>query len=595
MRESLGLSIGTTNFVAVRAGEPPVQRRSRLTLFAHQPPQLGDQVAHHNGDTGLSITGFVERVGGREPVVATDGSTHLPDLLVVDAIDAMVKAAGAEASQLAIAVPGYWPAAAWQALQEALLADTDRPAAGGPPFLVSDAVAALTALDFDLGVPSGGVVALLDFGGGGTSITLADAGFGFQPIGETLRYHGFSGNLVDQAVLAHLLAHADLAEPAGNGTADLGDLAGLVDQCRRAKERLSQSDVAELVADLPGGPVRLEVTRPELERLIADSLDGAVAALAETLRSHGISDVDLTAIVTAGGGAQIPLVAERLSAAHRMPVVTEPRPTVAAAAGATLCAARQIEAGLQAATSSAPNRQAAATPSAPTAGSPAVTTDLPARTGVSSDAGDLAWSQEDANANLAGVVPFVDDRVDPGVGTGRRPALPPSAVERRRPSHRLPRLLIGIGALVALVAIVGAIHGLTTGAGDQSPVPPPADTSTVPATTPPASSAATSPARSTTPPSTTEPSPSAAPPPPETTSSEPSQTTTEPPETTTEPPETTTSQPTATKTPTTTPPPQTTTEPPPASVAATPTMPMTTEYLTIPLVPIPIPIQVPAG
>ena len=53
--------------------------------------------------------------------------------------------------------------------------------------MVSDAVAALTALQANPGIAAEGVVALLDLGGGGTSITLADATARFEPIGETVR------------------------------------------------------------------------------------------------------------------------------------------------------------------------------------------------------------------------------------------------------------------------------------------------------------------------------------------------------------------------------------------------------------------------
>ncbi len=74
-----------------------------------------------------------------------------------------------------------------------------------PARLVSDAVASLTALHANSGLSPHGVVALLDFGGGGTSITLADAASSFEPIEDTTRYSEFSGDLIDQALLNHVL------------------------------------------------------------------------------------------------------------------------------------------------------------------------------------------------------------------------------------------------------------------------------------------------------------------------------------------------------------------------------------------------------
>ena len=85
---------------------------------------------------------------------------------------------------------------------------------GLPVRVVSDAVAALTALQANPGIAAEGVVALLDFGGSGTSVTLANAAAGFEPIGETVRYPDFSGDLIDQALLAHVLDNlADKVDP----------------------------------------------------------------------------------------------------------------------------------------------------------------------------------------------------------------------------------------------------------------------------------------------------------------------------------------------------------------------------------------------
>jgi molecular chaperone DnaK (HSP70) len=86
-----------------------------------------------------------------------------------------------------------------------------------PAALIPDSLAALAALQAAPGLPAG-VVALVDLGGSGTSITLADATANFAPIGETVRYAEFSGDGIDQAVLNHVLAgvaDANNADPAG--------------------------------------------------------------------------------------------------------------------------------------------------------------------------------------------------------------------------------------------------------------------------------------------------------------------------------------------------------------------------------------------
>jgi len=102
MSDPLGLSIGTTNLVAARVDNQPVIRRSVLTLFGHAAPAVGVPSAHTDG---IVLSGFVERIGDPVPLVAVDGSSHRADQLLVDALQAMIYAAGGQPSPLtAIAV-----------------------------------------------------------------------------------------------------------------------------------------------------------------------------------------------------------------------------------------------------------------------------------------------------------------------------------------------------------------------------------------------------------------------------------------------------------------------------------------------------------
>src|SRR6185503_9548217 len=313
MSDPLGLSIGTTNLVAARVDNQPVIRRSVLTLFGHAAPAVGVPSAHTDG---IVLSGFVERVGDPVPLVAVDGSSHRADQLLVDALQAMIYAAGGQPSPLtAIAVPAHWGTSTLWALRHAMRAR-----------LVSDAVASLTALHTNPGLGAHGVVALVDFGGGGTSITLADAASGFEPIEDTTRYTEFSGDQIDQALLNHVLediANADGIDPAG--TAAVGSLSRLREECRDAKERLSAETSTELVAELPGYRSGIRITRAELESLIAQPLDGVLTALENALERNRITWPNVSAVVTIGGGASIPLITQRLSQHSQAAVVTTPQ------------------------------------------------------------------------------------------------------------------------------------------------------------------------------------------------------------------------------------------------------------------------------
>ena len=126
MYDPLGLSIGTTNLVAVRSGSPPISRRAVLTLFPDRAPELGlpekDSVNPDAADTGTLMAGFVERVGGSSLLKSADGSTHDPALLLVEALDALTTATGGEAStsNITMAVPAHWGSKAMRGLQDAL-------------------------------------------------------------------------------------------------------------------------------------------------------------------------------------------------------------------------------------------------------------------------------------------------------------------------------------------------------------------------------------------------------------------------------------------------------------------------------------------
>src|SRR6478609_1516029 len=122
--------------------------------------------------------------------LAAVGSTHMADKVLADALRAMLYAVGRgrpPAEPVAITYPAHWRPAAVDALRDAVAAvpEFQQPT---PASLVPDPMAALTALEDDPGGPTSGVIALCDFGGTGTSITLVDAAKGFAPIGPTVRH-----------------------------------------------------------------------------------------------------------------------------------------------------------------------------------------------------------------------------------------------------------------------------------------------------------------------------------------------------------------------------------------------------------------------
>ncbi|WP_233213326.1 Hsp70 family protein [Mycobacterium hubeiense] len=439
-------------------------------MFPHRPPEIG--VPSENPrlvERGRVVTGFVERVGDPVPIVAADGSTHRGEQLVVDALDALIRTTPARHFEsMCVAVPAHWSESVAGALRD-VLATSPLSAYGAA--LVPDAVATLTALQAQPGLPLRGVVALCDFGGTGTSITVTDVAGGVHRVGETVRYDEFSGDLIDQEVLRNVLANLDI-DP--SNTSAVTALSRIREQRRIAKERLSVDTATGFTGPLPGPQSTVRLTRAELEGLIRDPLDGLIGAVEETLRHNNIAFADVAAVATAGGGASIPFVTQRLSERLRIPVITTPRPQVTAAIGAGRLAQRASD-------DAASTKLAMAPIVAGGAG------DTTVHTMASSAAGEpLAWSQDDSPDDVIHSGPLDYDGVDPV--DGARPEVQfahgeGSAMEEIPPLpwYRRPGVLFGAAAFLAVLATVGLV--LTSRIEGLSPAP--AGTTGTPTTTTP--------------------------------------------------------------------------------------------------------------
>jgi len=595
MTDPLGLSIGTTNLVAARIGRSPVLRRSILTVFADRSPQVGEPAENPNpGESGVVLSGFVERVGDPAPLAAGDGSVHRGEQVLAAALEEMARLVGG-GSPIAIAVPAYWGPGAVGALRGSLRFLTGLAPNGVPAAMIPDSAAALAALQVAPGLPDRGVIVLVDLGGGGSSVTLADAGANLNAIGRTVRYPDFSGDALDRAMRDHMIARiAELNEADTAHTTASESLTRLLDECRKAKERLSAETATVVPVELPGFRSGVPMTRPEFEQLISEPFAGLLSAIEDTLRQNGIPVADVSAVATVGGGAAIPLVTRQLSEQLRVPVVTTPQPQLNVAAGAALVAnqSQQTDAPTGIApTTEAPTAMSSAAWAAGVAGVAASESAVDGAASATFRA--LAWSEDDAS--VEDPLPYTGDDytssadyADRGATVARSPAEFTPQEDRYQgelggeptplPWYKRPPVLFGGAAAAALLALGGLAVTLTSSVGDSAPVtetatpapsePPPVTTVTVgpdgvPTTTvsqppaPPPDSTTTTPSTATT--TTTEPTTTTT-----TTTTAATTTTTRTTTPTTTSATATTTQPTTTRPPTTTtakPPPTTTTPP----------------------------------
>lgn len=377
MSGSLGIKIGTTGFASAavaaqaRAGASgrcaprleTTQHQATLIMTPGTAPTLARVGSSARPvQSGLAITGFVDRVGDPIDLIAADGSAHRPEDLVAGAVHYLTRySAGAFTGAPAIAAtcPSHWKSHDRQALREAL----DRMDMTGV-HLVDEVGSILTRVDATRGLPPDGTVVVYDLGGNGLSISLAR---GTERIGTTVRSAEFGGSYIDYAIFRHVLS--GLAGELGD--IDLGDpalvapLSELRLRCRQAKETLSAETVAVVEVEL--GRVRHEVriVRSELEELIREPIVGSAGLIREALRANDIDVRDVRAVVLAGGAAATPLVAEVLSAEFHVPVIGETDPSLTSAQGAALIAPSSVSAVESAPPQHVPEPDPSSAPEAP--------------------------------------------------------------------------------------------------------------------------------------------------------------------------------------------------------------------------------------
>jgi actin-like ATPase involved in cell morphogenesis len=537
-RSALGLSIGATNLAAVTA-DRAVTRRPLLTLYRQRPPEVG--VPSENpklNEPGLVITGFVDRVGDPAGIVAADGTTHRSETLVADALRALsyvVTDGRALPDAVMVTHPAHWGPGAVDAVGVALSRVSEW--SDGRLALLPDSVAALIALQANPGVPSRGIIAVCDFGGTGTTLALVDAANGYQAVVPAVRHGEFSGDLIDQALLTHVVA--DLSSAGSfdtSATSAIGSLTPLRGACRRAKEELSSTIATTLAADVPGYRGDIRVTRDELADAIRQPLDGFITVIHETLQRNGIRTEDLAAIASVGGGASIPAVTTTLSQQLGVPIITAPRPHLTPAIGAALRAARGPA---DSETAVAPTAAGTAADTTTISNIPVEPRPVPA----------LAWSEAGDDSDIMPIRP--GEYPEQGSTTGLTAARSQVGVDRDPQPvvtravadawYRRPAVVM-VGTALVVLAVAAAVMITLRHTSGSAPTTPAPSVSTAPAP----SNATDTQAPATSPPSSTESDTGT---PPSTTTEAPTTTTTttQAPTTTSSAPTTTTQAPTTTQ------------------------------------------------
>ncbi|MBB3086327.1 Hsp70 family protein [Geodermatophilus sabuli] len=333
----LGIDIGDgTISAAVCAKDGTGQAAAEPVRFGGQGPTLpaGVAVGPDGGVTltptpeAVTVSHVMARVGAPEPVYAGQRPVAAADLAagaVQRVREAAARQEGRPDAWTVVTVPPSWGRHRRAVFARAL------EAAGVPRFsLVSSAVAAVHHHVVTGDLAPEPTVAVYDLGAS-TLDTAVVGPTAEEPLGHRglpPEPRAWGGRDVDDVVLAHVLASG--ATPIAGGHA-------LRAACTAAKEALSARTTVDVAAGLPDGPVRL--TREELDEALTGPVQESLTAVADAVAAAGLEPADLDAVVLAGGGVRVPLVAEILSGELDRPLVVCPEPALTAALGAAALAA----------------------------------------------------------------------------------------------------------------------------------------------------------------------------------------------------------------------------------------------------------------
>lgn len=348
MSYSLGIDLGTaTCAAALQRGahvEPCALGETSTTMPAVALPRAdGSSLVGEAAEQAcpyepvLVARSVAGRLGDAAPIVLDDQPVDphlLTEALIGTVVDRAGSTPGGPPDQLVLTYPLRLAGTVEPVLEAAAAQVSPTPAV-----LVPEPIAAMAKLSHDVELALGTTVAVVDFGGSSFDVTLVRRSVsGFDLVGEPASLGDFGGVDVDTAVLAHVeSAIGDLTSRIGaDDQTGMVALRRLRTSCRLAKEQLSSVTDAVVDVAMPNARAHVEVTRDDLDRLIAGRLTEAVDLVAATIADAGLAMSDVHVALVVGGSARIPLLSQLITDRVGLPIVADPLPELTVALGAAL-------------------------------------------------------------------------------------------------------------------------------------------------------------------------------------------------------------------------------------------------------------------
>ncbi|HUS20489.1 MAG TPA: Hsp70 family protein [Aeromicrobium sp.] len=422
MSYGLGIDVGTTYTAAavIRDGQVHALTLGQNSDAMPTTVYLGDNGEFLVGDVARrrlienplgGAREFKRRLGDSTPLVLS-GAPYSADRLMGVMIRHVVKAAtqaeGEPPAHVVVTHPSNWQAFKIDLLRQAAVAA----AAPAPVSLLEEPVAAAIYYAHSGRINVGELVGVYDLGGGTfDAAVLQRTDEGFRRLGEPAGIERLGGIDFDAALLAHV-RHTLGADFDALDNDDRAVRVGMEDlrvDCIEAKQALSSDTTASINVGLPGLHESVRITRGEFERLIRPVLTETIDSLRTALRLAGATPDQLAAVLLIGGSSRIPLVADVVGAEIGRPVAVDAHPKLSVAMGAAVASEHELARGA----------------------APAV---LPAAAAAAATA-----DAEPAAAEAATLT-----------------TIAPLDVPEQRSSGPNRKVLIGVGAAVAALALAGA-------------------------------------------------------------------------------------------------------------------------------------------
>ena len=348
----LGIDLGTT-YSAAAIGRGSTVEACVLGTIAAQIPS----VVLHREDSEILTGEAAERRAGNEPTraarefkrrlgdpvpIIVGGTPYGAEALMAEMLEAIVRQVtereGDSPTTIVLTHPANYGEYKRGLLHEAALLaglDLDRVR------LITEPEAAAIAYAHQQRIDPGEIIAVYDFGGGTfDAAVVRDTAEGFELIGTPEGMERLGGIDFDQAVLSHVDTVLDgLVSSADSSDAQVvAGQARLRDDCRRAKEALSNDTDATIAVAIPGVQTAVRLTRDELEQMVRPRIAETVKALERTIASAGITTNEVSRVLLVGGSSRMPIVAQVIRESIDRPVSVDADPKLTIAIGAALSA-----------------------------------------------------------------------------------------------------------------------------------------------------------------------------------------------------------------------------------------------------------------